>query len=149
MKPLLFFKIALSALLITGMNACSKSNDNPQTATPPPPATPGNTGPSFQVEYQITPLNDNISRIAYNDEQGNTIASYDHSGFSGGAKMIMVSKSSYTARISVVINNMSGGDQEYHLIIMINGKEKRNVKIVVPPMTFNNFASADYTLEYD
>jgi hypothetical protein len=99
------------------------------------------------VEYLITPLNNNISRVAYNDEQENTITTYDHSGFSGGTKMFMVSAGSYTARISVLINNMSPEDVEYHLIIMINNEVKQNVKVDVPPMTFNNFAFAAYTVQ--
>jgi hypothetical protein len=146
MKTTFFFRAAMIALLISGLNACSKSNES-QVVTPPPPPPP--PGPSFQVEYLISPLTDNISRIAYNDENENTVASFDHSGFSGGAKMIMVSKSSYTARISVLINNMSGGAQDYHLIIMVNGVEKQNVKVSVPPMTLNNFAFAAYTVQYD
>jgi hypothetical protein len=147
MKTTFFFRAAMIALLISGLNACTKTND--QSQIPPPPPPPHGGAPSSQVEYLISPLNDNISRIAYNDENENTVASFDHSGFSDGTKMIMVSKSSYTARISVLINNMSAGEQEYHLIIMVNGQEKQNVKVLVPPMTFNNFAFAAYTMQYD
>jgi hypothetical protein len=146
MKTLPLFKLALSALLISGMTSCTKTSDKPVPTQDTPVIR--QSEPSFMVEYLITPLNNNISRIAFNDENENTITSYDQSGFSGGAKMIMVSKSSYTARISVLINNMSGGNEDYHLIIMINGEVKQNVKVTVPPMTFSNFAFAAYTVQF-
>jgi hypothetical protein len=148
MKTTFLFRAALIALLISGLNSCSKTNDEPSTVNPQPSPPPGNNAPSFQVEYMVTPLNSNISRIAYNDANENTIATYDQSGFSNGTKMIMVSANNYTARISVLVNNMSGDDTEYHLVIMINGQVKQSVKVVVPAMTFNNFASADYTVQF-
>jgi hypothetical protein len=148
MKTTFLFRAALIALLISGLNSCSKSNEEPSTANSQPPTPSGNSAPSFQLEYMVSPLNSNISRIAYNDANGNTIATYDQSGFSNGTKMIMVSANNYTARISVLVNNMSGDDTEYHLVIMINGQVKQSVKVVVPAMTFNNFASADYTVQF-
>ena len=146
MKPLLFFKIALSELLITGMNACSKSNDNSQTVTPPPPPPPG--APSFEVEYVISPVSDNFSRISYNDEHESTITNNDLTGFWGGTKMFMVSAHNYTARISVVVNNATDENMEYHLIIMINGVVKQDVKDFAAARSGNHFTSASYAVEF-
>jgi hypothetical protein len=148
MKPLLFFKIALSALLITGMNSCNKTNDEPSSVNRQPSPPPGNGTPSFEVEYIISPVSDNFSRISYNDEHENTINNFDLTGFWGGTKLLMVSAHTYTARLSVVVNNATDENMEYHLIIMVNGVVKQDVKDFAAARSSNHFTSASYTVEF-
>jgi hypothetical protein len=96
------------------------------------------------VEYQISPADNYIIEINYNDQSGNLITINSISQFANGVKDITVSKKPFTAKFKVQVNNTAAFQMPYSLVIYVDGKIKAYTQFMVPP---NSIFSSDQ-LEY-
>lgn len=98
----------LFVLLIAGVLflSCDSDSANPQTI----------------VEYQITPVNQYITEITYNDKTGAIASVTDPAQFPGGKKSMAISAKPFTAKLFVTIDNVSVNAVNYTLVIAINGE---------------------------
>lgn len=114
--------------------SCSKKNDEsvkPQTTT---------------VEYKITPMNQNFTKISYKDANGNTVDITDPSQIADGIRTISITNKPFTARLDVIMNNVTTSTVYYSLVISVDGTPVKLVNAGAPPNSVSS-ASADYVIE--
>ncbi len=102
---------------------------------------------TFEVKYQVYPLNNYFTKVTYNDKDGNEVVQDDFTGFQDGVLSFFVSVKPYTARITTEIANTTETVIYYDLIIYINGELKAFVQASAPAMTTSFVSTAEFTVE--
>lgn len=98
------------------------------------------------VEYQISPANNYIIEINYNDQSGNLITLNSISQFANGVKDITVSRKPFTAKFEVQVNNTAAFQMPYSLVIYVDGKIKVFKQFTVPPNSIFSSEQLEYVV---
>ena len=110
-----FLLIALVAI-VTNFS-CKKDSGSPSATT---------------VEYQITPINYNFTKIIYTDNSGNSVTITDASQLADGKKAISVTSKPFQAKIETEHFNTNTTTFNYNLVISVDGQAKKVVSVSVP-----------------
>jgi len=132
---LLKTSIAFSILLI--LNSCGKDINQPVLTGRPD---------VYEVEYNVSPLNDKFISLSYTDSAGNKITTYDIDDFVNGSKIINVKGRPFDAILSAKVRNETGGKQDFNLTISVNGEVQEYANFQEPSY-WPNFGVTD-SLEY-
>jgi hypothetical protein len=91
------------------------------------------TSAATTVEYQVTPIDFNFTKIMYTDHTGNTVTITDASQLAEGKKAISVTSKPFQAKIETEYYNTSTTTFNYNLVISVDGQSKKVVSVSVPP----------------
>jgi hypothetical protein len=101
---------------------------------------------TFEVEYKIVPTCNYFTKVTYCDQTGKSVVLKDLKTFRSGTKKVTVSKRPFAARISTEINNTTTAPINYLLCVLVNGKVKKSVSGMAPPLTSLTVTTVEYTV---
>lgn len=116
-------------LLVISMSGCEKDNSNkPDT---------------FEVKYEVVPMNKYMIHFIYNDESQHAVDLNDLNQFSDGIKKVTVSSKPFTAKLRIVINNTSLVPISGLLQVSVDGEVKKK-----EPLDASPAARSETEIEY-
>ena len=102
---------------------------------------------SIIVEYRITPINNSITKITYNDITGAPVIITNPAQFGTGSTFVSIKALPYTAKISIEVNNQTISSIVYDLRILVNGQIMKLESGVALPMSASTILSAEYVVQ--
>jgi hypothetical protein len=98
------------------------------------------------VEYQISPANNYVTEIRYNDQSGDLLIANDISPFANGKKDIVIPQKPFTAKLEITVFNTTAFQMPYAIAIFVDGQIKTEAQLTVPPNSIGSSVQIAYTV---